>query len=347
MLHEAKSNCESNGIDNVEFRASGAGPGCAAACKDASISYTAFSSSSTFRFGRGEQLFRRLLGHLEDDGVAAVHFLCWKQPRWPVLRALRDQLPFASRMWDALWRKPSRMEMNAYDLNRLLADHPRDEGAQVPCRAIRRPDHAGRGAVRPQTAATRSRPKPAAATAQPCRRRINPTHCASFDFAWVARHGLGSGHQGRHGGGRLRRRALQGRRRGARRQDRRAWTLARAGAPHHRCRRPCRGARLRGRPHPHGRAGFLGPAGLLLLLPRRHQRGDGQLRLHHRALQGTGRRSRVPQPGTRRGHLEGGHARPASTGAGRPSRSSWTRSTPCPRASTTLATSATRRCAPT
>ena len=45
-------------------------------------------------------------------------------------------------------------------------------------------------------------------------------------------------------------------------------------------RRPRGDAGLHRRPHPHGRPGVLGSARQLLVLARRHQRGDGQLWLH-------------------------------------------------------------------
>ena len=46
---------------------------------------------------------------------------------------------------------------------------------------------------------------------------------------------------------------------------------------------PRRDARLRRRPHAHGRAGVLGRVGQQLVLARRDHRGDGQLRVHARA----------------------------------------------------------------
>ena len=60
--------------------------------------------------------------------------------------------------------------------------------------------------------------------------------------------------------------------------------------PRDRRRGPRRHARLRRRPHAHGRAGVLGRVGQQLVLARRHHRGDGQLRVHARA--GAARRAR-------------------------------------------------------
>ena len=83
----------------------------------------------------------------------------------------------------------------------------------------------------------------------------------------------------------------------------------RARARGDRRRRPGGGARLRGRPHPHGRAGLLGPARHLLVLARRHQRGDGQLRLHPRPVRQARAAPRRAQPRARRGHRRRGHGR--------------------------------------
>ncbi len=62
-------------------------------------------------------------------------------------------------------------------------------------------------------------------------------------------------------------------------------------------------AGLRRRPHPHGRPGVLGSARHLLVLARRHQRGDGQLRLHPGPLRQARPPPRHAQPRARRGHL--------------------------------------------
>ncbi len=130
MLREARHNCESKGLDNVEF-------------VQAKPAQAFLPSERRFDFihsvlvlqhipvGRGEQIFKRLLDHLEEDGVAAIHFHCWMKPRWPALRALREKVPVADKAWNAVWRladrtwnaiwRRSRMQMNCYDLNRLLS----------------------------------------------------------------------------------------------------------------------------------------------------------------------------------------------------------------------------------
>ena len=70
-----------------------------------------------------------------------------------------------------------------------------------------------------------------------------------------------------------------------------------------RCRRARRDARFRRRPYAHGCAGVLGSDRLVLVLSRRHDGGDGQLRVHACAVQIRRRRSRVPQSRARRRHL--------------------------------------------
>ena len=91
---------------------------------------------------------------------------------------------------------------------------------------------------------------------------------------------------------------------------------------------------------------FWDASGQQLVLARRHDRGDGQLRVHARA--GAARRARRWWCATSSGPRTSTPPRspPASTGPSRPSPSTSTRSTGCRRASTSPPTSATRRCAP-
>ena len=113
------------------------------------------------------------------------------------------------------------------------------------------------------------------------------------------------GDQERDGGRRVRSAPLSRRRRRAPRAHRHHRPHPGAGARSHRCRRPGGGAGLRGRPYPHGRAGVLGPARHLLVLPRHHHGRDGQLRLHAGAVRRGGQAPRHPQPAAGRGHPPG------------------------------------------
>ena len=103
------------------------------------------------------------------------------------------------------------------------------------------------------------------------------------------------------------------------------------GAPRDRRRRPRRHARLHRRPHPHGRAGVLGRQREQLVLARRDDRGDGQLRLHARA--GARRRNARSSCATSSGPRTSTRPRwpTASTGASRHSPSTSTRSTRLPK----------------
>ena len=65
---------------------------------------------------------------------------------------------------------------------------------------------------------------------------------------------------------------------------------------------PCRDAGLRRRAHAHGRADLLGSDRHQLVLPRRDQRGHGQLRLHPGAVPRERGRPRHAQSRARRGH---------------------------------------------
>ena len=112
-------------------------------------------------------------------------------------------------------------------------------------------------------------------------------------------------------------------------------------------RRPRGHPRLRRRPHPHGRAGLLGSARHLLVLARRDHRGHGQLRLHPRALRASRAAPGGAQPRARRGHRRRGDGRRHRVDVDDVPRVPRPRRVACPRASTTRATSATRRCAPT
>ena len=81
-----------------------------------------------------------------------------------------------------------------------------------------------------------------------------------------------------------------------------------AGRAGDRRRRADRRARLYRRPHAYGRAGRLGPDRQLLVLARRHQRRDGQLRLRAGAVQAGGPGMVRPLPDRGRGHPDRGDA---------------------------------------
>ncbi len=114
--------------------------------------------------------------------------------------------------------------------------------------------------------------------------------------------------QERHRGGRLGAAALSRRcrRRGRpHRRDRPDTRRRRAGD---RRRRADRRARIYRRPHAYGRAGRVGPDRQLLVLARRDERRDGQLRLRAGAVQARGPRMVRALPDGGRGHPDRGDA---------------------------------------
>ena len=111
------------------------------------------------------------------------------------------------------------------------------------------------------------------------------------------------GHQGCGDLRRRRQRARARRPRRDRRQDRRDRRQARRGQGDGEGRRAGAGARHHRRPHPLRRADHLGSLRRSLAGARRHHGGDGQLRLHHRALQARRPRPHHAPPHPRRGHV--------------------------------------------
>ncbi len=121
MLDEARKNCLERGVANVRFFPSDDELSQLQDRYDFIHSYIVFQHIPV---ARGEKLFMRLLDRLKPGGVCAVHFLYSKSyGEHPAKRAIR-RLPLA-RPLIALFRaaagKPPQMQMNVYDLNRLLA----------------------------------------------------------------------------------------------------------------------------------------------------------------------------------------------------------------------------------
>ena len=104
-----------------------------------------------------------------------------------------------------------------------------------------------------------------------------------------------------------------------------------AGHRGRRPRRPGAGARLHRHPHPLRRADPLGRRPHAVELARRDQRGHGQLRLRRGAHAARAPRHDRAHARERRGHVDRGARRRASTGASRPSPSTSPRSTQRPK----------------
>ena len=100
-------------------------------------------------------------------------------------------------------------------------------------------------------------------------------------------------------------------------------------------------------PHPLRRPGHLGPAVHAVVVARRHDRGDGQLRRRLRAREARPPRLAHRADGRRRGHPRHRAARGHQLGLGDRSPSTSTRSSACPLASTSARRCRTPRCAAT
>ena len=120
MLREAKSNCEAKGVDNVEFVQAGHARDMLPLQGRFDFVHSVSRLAAHSRSSAARRYSRASWRISKTTAFAAIHVLCWQKPRWSMLRVFRDNLPFAGRMWDALRRRSSRMEMNSYDLNGLL-----------------------------------------------------------------------------------------------------------------------------------------------------------------------------------------------------------------------------------
>jgi cyclopropane fatty-acyl-phospholipid synthase-like methyltransferase len=118
MIDEAKRNCESRSIQNVEFIKS----------ENNVLSldgkYDFINSVLVFQHipvRRGEYIFENLLAHLADGGVCAVHFT-YTSP-WVTRQWMRDHIPFAHNLFNAIkCRKlyAPQMQMNPYSMNHIF-----------------------------------------------------------------------------------------------------------------------------------------------------------------------------------------------------------------------------------
>jgi SAM-dependent methyltransferase len=123
-LDEAARNCRAHGISNAKFVPSDDGLTAVMERVDFVHSFIVLQHIPPVR---GEAIFRRLIGLLEDGGVGAVHFTCSWSSQTPLYRrvlaggyltvpglfGIRNVLkgrPFGERL----------MEMNCYDVTRLM-----------------------------------------------------------------------------------------------------------------------------------------------------------------------------------------------------------------------------------
>ena len=133
-----------------------------------------------------------------------------------------------------------------------------------------------------------------------------PTSPRRIPAAGGPPHVIRPAHPWRHRRGRHRHARLRRRHRHPRRAHRGNRPPERVRPPGARCRWRHRESGLHRQPHPLRRPGVLGPVADTLVLARRHQRGDGQLRARHRPGAPGRPQRRRGRPGEHRGHARRG-----------------------------------------
>jgi len=120
MLREAERNCRSRSIDNVELVESG--PFLA---RDDTFDFIhSFIVFQHLQTSRGERILGRLLARLKVGGVCAAHFTYANPGGRRIVSLVRTRVPLGNHLVELARRWLSRgipIEMNAYDLNRLLS----------------------------------------------------------------------------------------------------------------------------------------------------------------------------------------------------------------------------------
>jgi SAM-dependent methyltransferase len=121
MLEEARKNCARAGVVNAEFVLSDD------ALSRLSGEYDFVHSFIVFQHippARGEAMLTRLLDHLADGGIGALHFTFGSRLSGTrrLVQLLRKRVPMANNLVNVakgrgFWYPP--MQMNSYDLNRL------------------------------------------------------------------------------------------------------------------------------------------------------------------------------------------------------------------------------------
>jgi len=119
MIEEAKKNCESRMITNVELIKSNNDVLSLDGKYDLINSYNVFQHIPV---KRGEHIFDNLLTHVEDGGVCVLHFT-YKVPWGTTLQWMRDHIPFAHNFFNIIkgrnYNAPV-LQMNPYDINHLF-----------------------------------------------------------------------------------------------------------------------------------------------------------------------------------------------------------------------------------
>lgn len=135
MLQEAKRNCAARGLGNVELVLGDEELSRVEGQFDLITSYIVFQHIPV---ARGEVLFRKLISHLQDGGVGAIHFTYYTSSGADAAEQEQAALPSPVRQLAGIPRKVAgklkkytggsqgetspwaAVQMNSYDLNRLL-----------------------------------------------------------------------------------------------------------------------------------------------------------------------------------------------------------------------------------
>jgi SAM-dependent methyltransferase len=140
MLAEARRNSEARALANVELVKSDDDLSLVAGDYDLVHSALVFQHIPV---SRGERLFERLIGKTGHGGVCVAHFPYAMQRRRRMVALFQRHVPFATNLMSALKGRgffAPQMQMNTYDLNRLLVVAQRAGAGEVHLRLI---DHWG------------------------------------------------------------------------------------------------------------------------------------------------------------------------------------------------------------
>lgn len=121
MLNEAQKNCKERCITNVTLIKSDDNLSCLRQKYDLIHSFIVFQHIPV---SRGERIFKNLLSHLEDGGVCVVHFTYLHSNKLKnFIKKIQRYIPLLGNISNLIKGRKffyPQMQMNSYDLNRLL-----------------------------------------------------------------------------------------------------------------------------------------------------------------------------------------------------------------------------------
>jgi 2-polyprenyl-3-methyl-5-hydroxy-6-metoxy-1,4-benzoquinol methylase len=121
-LKECKRNCEANSITNFTLCQSDDSLSAISGKYDLIHSHIVFQHIPV---QRGEAIFSKLIEHLSEGGVGALHFNYHRNvsPQMRIGHWIRKYIPLANRIVNLISKKPHNsplMQMNRYNLNKLF-----------------------------------------------------------------------------------------------------------------------------------------------------------------------------------------------------------------------------------